>query len=44
MNVSAKRQQLQTTLTMAPVVAVVVVESAQDAVPLARALVSGTAS
>ena len=41
MNVSAKRQQLQTTLTMAPVVAVVVVESAQDAVPLARALVSG---
>jgi 2-dehydro-3-deoxyphosphogluconate aldolase/(4S)-4-hydroxy-2-oxoglutarate aldolase len=36
-----KQQQLETTLRMAPVVAVVVIDSAADAAPMARALVAG---
>ena len=36
-----KQAQVETTLRLAPVVAVVVIEALADAVPLARALVSG---
>jgi 2-dehydro-3-deoxyphosphogluconate aldolase/(4S)-4-hydroxy-2-oxoglutarate aldolase len=41
MSSSEKQSQLETVLKLAPVVAVVVIDSAQDAVSLARALVSG---
>ncbi|AHX15204.1 keto-deoxy-phosphogluconate aldolase [Dyella jiangningensis] len=41
MSIEQKQQQVEATLRLAPVVPVVIIENARDAVPMARALVAG---
>ena len=41
MNIETKQQQLETTMRLAPVIPVVIIEDAKHAVPMARALVAG---
>ncbi len=40
-NIEAKQQQIETTMRLAPVIPVVVIDDAKAAVPMARALVAG---
>ncbi len=40
-NIAAKQQQIETTMRLAPVIPVVVIDDAKAAVPMARALVAG---
>jgi 2-dehydro-3-deoxyphosphogluconate aldolase / (4S)-4-hydroxy-2-oxoglutarate aldolase len=41
MNIETKQQQVETTMRLAPVIPVVIIEDARHAVPMARALVAG---
>ena len=41
MNIEAKQQQVETTMRLAPVIPVVIIDDAKHAVPMARALVAG---